>query len=115
MAFAFNLDEKFPHLSKAPIVEAVVQINARATTEWTQGEIMPSIQREVGDDILLQPENASQQGCQLDPVQSGASFLNVPELSSFQGKTVRVVGKIELFKGKPEIRVSSRSQILDGD
>ena len=28
---------------------------------------MPSIQREVGDDILLQPENASQQGFQLDP------------------------------------------------
>ena len=48
-------------------------------------------------------------------IQSGASFLNDPELSSFQGKTVRVIGKIELFKAKLEIRVSSRSQILDAD
>jgi hypothetical protein len=30
MAFGFNLNEQFPHLSRAPIVEAVLQINARA-------------------------------------------------------------------------------------
>jgi hypothetical protein len=48
-------------------------------------------------------------------IQTGASFLNDPVFSSFQGKTVRVIGKIELFKAKAEIRVSSRLQILDSD
>jgi hypothetical protein len=48
-------------------------------------------------------------------IRSGASFLKDPVLSGLRGKTVRVIGKIELFKGKPEIRVSSRPQILDGD
>jgi len=47
-------------------------------------------------------------------IQSGAVFLSDPVLSSLEGKIVRVVGKIEIYNRKPEIRVSSRSQILDG-
>jgi DNA/RNA endonuclease YhcR with UshA esterase domain len=47
-------------------------------------------------------------------IQSRAAFLRDPVLSCLEGKIVRVVGKIEIYKLKPEIRVSSRSQILDG-
>src|SRR5271166_13219 len=64
MAFDFNLDEQFPHLSRAPIVEAVLQINARANAEWTQERIMPAIQHELGTGVPLLPENA--QTIQLD-------------------------------------------------
>lgn len=50
MAFDFDLDEKFQHLSKARIVEAVLQVNARAGLEWSEEKITPRIQHEVGDD-----------------------------------------------------------------
>jgi uncharacterized protein (TIGR04255 family) len=66
MAFEFDLDEKFQHLSKAPIVEAVLQVNARAGSEWTQEMITPLIQREVGADTSLQPEIATHQTINLD-------------------------------------------------
>ena len=47
-------------------------------------------------------------------IQSGTPFLSDPLLSSLEGKIVRVIGKIEVYNGKPEIRVSSRSQIESG-
>lgn len=46
-------------------------------------------------------------------IQRDAPFLNDPALR-LQGKAVRIIGKIETFNGKPEICVSSRSQILEG-
>jgi hypothetical protein len=41
-----------------------------------------------------------------------APFLNDPALK-LQGKAVQIIGKIETYNGKPEICVSSRSQILE--
>jgi DNA/RNA endonuclease YhcR with UshA esterase domain len=35
-----------------------------------------------------------------------------PLLASLEGKTVRVNGKIELYHGKPEIKIMSRNQLL---
>ena len=32
--FHFNLDEEFPHLPSAPIVEAVIHWRARAEKQW---------------------------------------------------------------------------------
>jgi uncharacterized protein (TIGR04255 family) len=67
MAFDFDLAEKFPRLSKAPIVEAVLQVNARASSEWSEEKITPRIQHEVGSGVSLQPETASHQTIKLDP------------------------------------------------
>jgi uncharacterized protein (TIGR04255 family) len=58
MAFEFCLDEEFPHLSKAPIVEAVLQVNARAGAEWSEEKIVPAIKHELGGSARLFPENA---------------------------------------------------------
>ena len=75
MAFDFTLDEEFPHLSKAPIVEAVVQINARATAEWKQEGIVPAFQRELGLSVPLVPENAQS-------LQFVVASVNTPAVSS---------------------------------
>lgn len=60
MPLEFNLDEEFPYLSKAPITEAVVQINARATAEWTRQTISSALKSEFGETIPLQPIETSQ-------------------------------------------------------
>ena len=67
MAFEFNLNEGFPHLSKAPIVEAALQINTRAGTAWLQERILPAVQRDLGGDARFLPENAVSQTFSVDP------------------------------------------------
>jgi DNA/RNA endonuclease YhcR with UshA esterase domain len=42
------------------------------------------------------------------PSASAAQFANAQE---YEGRTIAVTGKIELYQGKPEIRVTSQSQI----
>lgn len=39
---AIQRDEQFPHLSKAPIVEAIVELRTRAGAEWAES-IIPSV------------------------------------------------------------------------
>ena len=34
--FTIDLDEKFPHLSKAPIIEAVIDIRVVPTAPWNE-------------------------------------------------------------------------------
>jgi len=81
MPLDFNLDEQFPHLSKAPIVEAVLQVNARATSEWSEEIVIPRIQREVGGGVALVPEKAAQGTIKFDPV----GFHNLGTSSYWQG------------------------------
>ena len=35
-----------------------------------------------------------------------------PSLASLEGKTVKITGTINLFRGKPEIKIMSREQLL---
>lgn len=60
MPLEFNLDEEFPYLSKAPIVEAVLQINARAAGDWAQERVFSALTSEFGGRIALQPIQTSQ-------------------------------------------------------
>jgi uncharacterized protein (TIGR04255 family) len=63
-----NLAEKFPHLDRAPIVEAVIEISARAQVAWEESAISQQVkpllpdypksvsQRQVQHEITLSPD-----------------------------------------------------------
>jgi uncharacterized protein (TIGR04255 family) len=46
---ALNIDfgEQFPHLSKAPITEAVIEIRGRASTPWDEETIRAKLKDEI--------------------------------------------------------------------
>jgi hypothetical protein len=46
-------------------------------------------------------------------IPAGTALANDPWLLSLQGKTIRITGLVQLYKGKPEIRVSDKSQIKE--
>jgi uncharacterized protein (TIGR04255 family) len=95
MAFEFNLHEEFPHLSNAPIVEAVLQINARATSEWTQQTIVRAILDQIGDSNSLVPENASERTFQLDLI---TGLRHEVSSSYWQGARVAPMGRPEIVR-----------------
>jgi uncharacterized protein (TIGR04255 family) len=67
MAFHINLDESFPYLSKAPIVEAVLQISARALTPWAEEAILPKIREAFPENTQVISEQGTEQHISLKP------------------------------------------------
>ena len=45
-------------------------------------------------------------------VPAGTPLASDPSLQLLQGKTVKITGVIELYHGKPEIRITSKDQIV---
>jgi DNA/RNA endonuclease YhcR with UshA esterase domain len=46
-------------------------------------------------------------------IPAGTPLASDASLQALQGKKVRITGRIELYRGKPEIRVLSKSQIAE--
>jgi uncharacterized protein (TIGR04255 family) len=46
---SIDLTESFPHLEKAPIVEAAIDIRARAETPWSETTVKAQIEQKVAD------------------------------------------------------------------
>jgi hypothetical protein len=46
-------------------------------------------------------------------VLAGMALADDPWLQSFRGKTVGITGVVQLYKGKPEIRILGKSQIKE--
>jgi hypothetical protein len=46
-------------------------------------------------------------------IPAGTPLASDPSLQSFQGKKVKITGTIQLYGGKPEIKVLSRDQIIE--
>ncbi len=44
-------------------------------------------------------------------IPSSSAAANQATLSNLEGETIRVTGKLDLYKGKPETRVMSQDQI----
>ncbi len=44
-----NLDEQFPHLTRAPIVEAVIDFRARAEAPWEEADVMAKLKAALPD------------------------------------------------------------------
>src|SRR5262249_18825215 len=44
-------------------------------------------------------------------IPAGTPLASDPSLQSFQGKKIKITGLIELYRGKPEIRIMSKGQI----
>jgi uncharacterized protein (TIGR04255 family) len=60
MALEFNLDEQFPQLSKAPIVEAALQINTRSGAAWTEQRVSTELNKVFGNTAQMLPVQGSQ-------------------------------------------------------
>jgi len=50
-----NLDEQFPHLDHAPIVEAVIEVRTQASIPWEEDSISEKVKQEVPDYPNVQP------------------------------------------------------------
>jgi DNA/RNA endonuclease YhcR with UshA esterase domain len=46
-------------------------------------------------------------------IPAGTPLASDPSLQALQGKKVKITGRIELYRGKPEIKVLSRDQITE--
>ena len=46
-------------------------------------------------------------------IPSGTPLASDASLQSLQGKRIKITGRIELYRGKPEIRVLEKSQITE--
>jgi uncharacterized protein (TIGR04255 family) len=58
--FQFDLDEQFPHLPSAPIVEAVIQWRARAETAWEVDPLRQQLSQRLSDYPTCQPQHEMQ-------------------------------------------------------
>jgi|ERR1700719_866749 DNA/RNA endonuclease YhcR with UshA esterase domain len=45
-------------------------------------------------------------------IPAGTPLAGDPSLQQLQGKTIRITGVIELYRGKPEIKITSKDQIV---
>lgn len=52
---ALNLGETFPHLDHAPIVEAILEVRAQASTPWEESTIATIVQQKIPDYPNVQP------------------------------------------------------------
>jgi hypothetical protein len=46
-------------------------------------------------------------------IPAGTLLASDPSLQSLQGKRIKITGTIQLYRGKPEIKVLSREQIVE--
>jgi hypothetical protein len=46
-------------------------------------------------------------------IPAGTSLASEPSIQSLEGKKIKITGLIELYRGKPEIRILSRDQITE--
>ena len=53
--FTINLDEKFPHLSKAPIVEAVIDIRVVPTVPWDEAGLQTELKKRLSAYPKIEP------------------------------------------------------------
>jgi uncharacterized protein (TIGR04255 family) len=47
--FSIDINERFPHLPKAPIVEAVIDIRAHPTVSWDEASIRAAVEAKLSD------------------------------------------------------------------
>ena len=46
-------------------------------------------------------------------IPAGTPLASDPSIQSLQGKRIKITGLVELYRGKPEIRILSRDQITE--
>ncbi len=67
MGIVINIKESFPLLAKAPIVEAVIDIRARAETTWEEGAIAAKLKPNLPDYPEVQSQREYQQEFKIAP------------------------------------------------
>lgn len=72
--FIINLAEAFPHLKKAPIVEAVIDVRARASTAWESGTVGRQLREELARFPQIQDLAEVSQVVQVAPFPGASSI-----------------------------------------
>jgi uncharacterized protein (TIGR04255 family) len=71
MAVNIDLQERFPHLSRAPITEALLEVRARAQVPWNKDEISRKIIEKVPDYPATMPEHGIENRIDTTPSTAG--------------------------------------------
>ena len=79
-AFHIDLDQEFPHLDHAPIVEAVIHWRARATPHFPSSEMVDILRTRLPKYSKIQPQQEVQMQLHAGPEGSGAT-----QTTRFQG------------------------------
>ncbi len=70
-----NVEEPFPHLPRAPIVEAVIDVQARATISWEEATVRPFVERKLAGYRFLDFQREFQHEFKLEPGKSADQVL----------------------------------------
>ncbi|MBV9491093.1 MAG: TIGR04255 family protein, partial [Verrucomicrobia bacterium] len=85
MALYIDTTERFPHLLKAPIVEAVLQISARASTAWTEDTVVPQVREAFPPGTQVISEQSAEQQFNL---MRGVGLEHLKHSVSWQGVVI---------------------------
>jgi DNA/RNA endonuclease YhcR with UshA esterase domain len=87
--------------------EAAAHINQYATVEGVVAKVFTSKSGNTFLNIGGTYPNQTFTGW----IPPASAVSKSPLLSSIEGKNVRITGRIEMYKGKPEIRINAASQL----
>jgi hypothetical protein len=91
-----------------PDAEAAQHIGAHATVEGIVVEVFTGKRGNTFLNFGAAYPNQSFTGW----IPKDSAFVADESLSALEGKTVRITGTITLYRGKPEIRIMSKDQLL---
>ena len=80
--FVMNADEEFPHLPKAPIVEAVIHWQALPAEAFEPGKLLKQLKKHLPDYPQIQPQHEFSVEHQVGP--QGAKFNQSHSWQAFQ-------------------------------
>lgn len=87
--------EKYPYLSKAPVVEAILDIRTTPAEEWDETSFTENVKSQFGSEFTFEPENSLLYTILLDPSAPGQG--NIPG-TGWNGLRVFSADKTEIFK-----------------
>src|SRR4051812_20535601 len=75
LPFTFNEGEMFPRLSRAPIIEAIIQFQCRAETPWDEKRIIEFLKPELSGYRLHQSQRTLEQNFVIKNGKSRSPFV----------------------------------------
>jgi DNA/RNA endonuclease YhcR with UshA esterase domain len=90
-----------------PANEAASHVNEWATVQGVVAKVFTSKGGNTFLNIGASYPNQTFTGC----IPPASPVSKSPPLSGIEGKRVKISGRIEIYKGKPEIRINTASQV----
>lgn len=105
--FEMNIDltESFPHLARAPIVEAVIEIRARAESPWEEDVVVQQLKSRLPDYPTLASQKQFRQEIKIEPDQPPESTT---EHLGWKGVQLQSTDNVHIAQFKQDGFVFSR-------